>query len=117
MVRRIALVAYTALLLTLLFLPSAPGPTSGYDKFGHVVAFAVFTYLFWWNTDFDGEIRIAFALSAGIALGLLTEAVQAGIPGRAAEWQDIVADVVGAFVGVMVGKVGEGLSLRDRAGR
>ncbi|WP_018618116.1 VanZ family protein [Spirosoma luteum] len=66
------------------------------DKSLHVLIFAPFTLL-WMLTG----LRMGYALVAGLLFGILIEALQYALPiNRSADWKDVVADCVGAALGV-----------------
>ena len=91
---------WALVILALCFTPSPALPDSdilGFDKVGHVGMFFVGALL-WIRT---WPSRGALVLAAGIALSVGTEAIQglASSLGRSADPFDVVADLVGLFVG------------------
>ncbi len=66
------------------------------DKSLHVLIFAPFTLL-WMLTG----LRMRYALVAGLLFGTLIEGLQYALPiNRSADWKDVVADCIGAALGV-----------------
>ena len=95
------------LLATLLPLPALPVPEDGTgwfnipsDKIAHASLFAIFAVL-WGLAEGHQKLWPIGVATAGVALGGLTEAVQA-IPAlhRVADWEDLVADGVGVAAGI-----------------
>jgi len=85
-----------AIILVLALIPAAPElPSAGWDKGNHVLAFLVLTVL-------GGRAypnHIAIILVGAVLYGGLIEVLQSFIPYRSAEWADLAADAVGAFLG------------------
>ena len=66
------------------------------DKSLHILIFAPFTLL-WMLTG----VRVGYALVAGLLFGTLIEGLQYALPiNRSADWKDVVADCIGAALGV-----------------
>ncbi len=99
--------AWRVLLLVLVagvcWLAFTPNPTlpsiGGNDKLDHLVAFA--------SLGLVAMLSLGAGLRqyAGVAVGLLgfgifIELVQIGIPGRSADWHDVVADMAGMLAGI-----------------
>ena len=77
-----------------------PPPTLdlGWDKLNHMAAFAALAFTA--SLGWPGSVRMrALVLGALLAYGGLIELVQMQVPGRSAEWADLVADAVGLLVG------------------
>ncbi len=75
-------------------------PTVHSDKLQHLAAFAALTLAAWWA--YPGT---RWKAMAGLFLfGVFIEVVQSGIPGRSAEWGDLVADGVGIALGALIAR-------------
>ncbi len=72
-------------------LPSAP---AGFDKLAHLAFYAVLGVFV---ARAGG--RWTLCMLVGLVVGATDEWLQSGVVGRAAEWLDLVADVVGAGLG------------------
>jgi hypothetical protein len=85
----------------------------GVDKWAHAAAFAVLALWFAGQYRPRAYWRIAFGL---LAYGLFIEICQRSISYRTAEWYDVVADVIGIALGLMLAAAGMGgWSLRVEA--
>lgn len=91
------LAALSVLALSLLPV-STPLPSTGWDKSNHVLGFAILAVL--GNLGYRcQELRIAIGL---FAFGALIELLQ-GLSGyRFAEWGDLLADVIGIVLGMVM---------------
>jgi VanZ family protein len=103
--RRAWRVLLVLLLLAVGYLAIAPAPPDGvdlgWDKANHLLAFSALTVAACFG--FPGTPRrVAGIAAAQLAFGALIELVQASIPGRDAEWSDLLADSVGIAVGCLV---------------
>lgn len=82
----------------------------GVDKFEHAGAFLGLQFLSYRALRFGlpdfgkGSLRVWGAL-ASLFAGVALELYQAGLPDRSAELQDVVADAVGATLGVVALKL------------
>lgn len=98
-------IGYTATVFVggIVRLPEGSGP-GGNDKLAHFAAFAAMSVLFAragseLRPDL-GKSRIAgLSLAASTAMGGALELIQAVLPYRGCEWQDWVADALGASLG------------------
>lgn len=102
---RATLLLLTAGILYLSLTPSPPSDGLGWDKLNHAAAMSLVTV-----TAYLAARRVSrpvlFGASYAIALGVLVEVLQgACTTSRAAEWMDLVADVVGVGLAVLVLKV------------
>lgn len=92
--------AFHALLATILVLsllpPSAPLPTTGWDKSNHLLGFA----LLGWLGMRAHPGRVGWVLAGLLAYGALVELLQSLTPYRFAEWGDLLADALGAVLGI-----------------
>jgi hypothetical protein len=103
-VRRRCLLLLIALVSTMLYLGSRPGigvifPYLPWDKLVHAIAYGGYAILGW--VVMAGRSLPGPVLLAG-AIGLLDEWVQYYSPGRTADVRDILADLVGAMLAVLV---------------
>ncbi len=92
-----------ALVLAICWLAFDPAPPSsvdtGWDKANHALAFAavgVVARLAW---PAAGALRL---FAGGLAYGAFIEIVQSQVPGRSAEWSDLLADAAGLVVGLLL---------------
>lgn len=81
--------------------PHPNGPSFGWDKLNHTLAFAVLAFagLFALRERAHPVFWTVFLL---LALGLGIELGQMYVPGRSAEWNDVAADSVGIGLGLLV---------------
>jgi len=77
----------------------------GIDKWAHALAFAGLAVWFAGQYRPRAYWRIAFGL---LAYGLLIELCQRSLSYRSAEWYDVVADVVGIGLGLLLAAAGIG---------
>ena len=85
----------------------------GIDKWAHAIAFATLAVWFAGQYRPRSYWRIAVGL---LAYGLLIELIQRSLSYRSAEWHDVVADVVGIALGLLLAATGVGgWSLRVEA--
>lgn len=90
-------------------LPSVMFPTVGMDKLYHGIAYAVLGWLlaggfsFWLRSPYW---VVWSATVVGALYGFSDELHQSFVPGRDASGGDVIADVIGAFVGAMLWWVG-----------
>jgi VanZ family protein len=101
--------ALVGALVAITWLATTPNPPreidTGWDKSNHLLAFAVLAGLADRVATHAGG-RWVSRISAWVlvlAYGGLIELVQSQIPGRAAEWNDLLADAAGVVVGVALG--------------
>ena len=69
------------------------------DKLVHLVLFASIGTLLWIAA---GARRLLIVLGIAVLLGMLDELIQWFSPGRSAEWLDLLADAIGACLGVLL---------------
>lgn len=88
-----------ALVLTICWLAFDPKPPpaadTGHDKLSHALAFLVLAVCAVRAHPAQPLHRLFGAL---LAFGALIEVVQSRIPGRSAEWADLLADAIGAML-------------------
>lgn len=81
--------------------------TTGWNKTNHLLAFAVLAWL-----GLKAYPRHAAAVLIGLfAYGALVEILQVFIPSRAADWTDLIANILGLLLGWGVGQV---IGFKDR---
>ena len=100
--QRRALVVFVGVLVAVSYLALTPTPPKaadlGWDKLNHFSAFGTLTVLgglAWGRTQW----RVALGL---LAYGGLIELLQTQVPGRAADWADLLADGIGIVLGLAV---------------
>lgn len=71
------------------------------DKLVHVGLFTSIGTLLWIAL---GAQRVVVVLAVAMLLGVLDESIQWFNPGRSAEWRDLLADAIGACLGVLLGR-------------
>lgn len=113
-----AALGWTLLVGAILLLPGSETPTevpwlralerAGEDKVVHFALFAVLAALLGrWGRSAGFARPLLLAVLLATAYGAGTEALQTVVPGRSAEWLDLVADGVGALAGaVAIGRFG-----------
>ena len=97
---------------TPLLVDAAPNPP--WDKLAHAAVFGGFGGLAWVATG-ARTVRLPFAIVAVVALA--DETLQYYAPGRTADLRDIVADLSGALVALMVLRALQATQARRFAGR
>jgi VanZ family protein len=97
---RVVLVGLVVLVGCLALVPVPPhAMTTGWDKLNHASAFAALALAA--RLAFPARTRDAWATaSALLAYGALIEIAQLFVPGRAAEWADLLGDAVGVATGM-----------------
>lgn len=105
-----ALFALTLLAVSYLALSPAPPKAAdlGWDKLNHFAAFGTLTVL----GGLSWPARLWRTAAALLAYGGLIELLQTQVPGRSAEWADLLADGIGILLGLALTRV-----LRRLAGR
>lgn len=98
--RRLALALFVLSLLAISYLALTPTPPKaadlGWDKLNHFSAFGTLTAL--GGLAWPGRHWI---LATGLlAYGGLIEILQTQVPGRSAEWTDLLADGIGILLGL-----------------
>ncbi len=92
-------------LVTVSWLAFSPNPPPaadlGWDKANHFTAFGTLAFL-GMQCLRPRAGRAWWVLAAAFAFGVLIELVQSQIPGRDADAQDVVADMMGAVMGLAV---------------
>lgn len=77
--------------------PSIPGVS---DKVNHIVAFVVLAILL----RLGYRIHFGYALMILVAYGVFIEFSQLYAVNRTADYQDVIADTIGTFIGLMLYK-------------
>ncbi|CAG1064570.1 hypothetical protein BAC1_00131 [uncultured bacterium] len=93
---------YAVLVLVLSLLPNSGGPSQGWDKANHFIAYAVMSFLFMRAAAAKGvsSARAAFAaVAVATFFGIGVEFLQALTPTRQAEALDALANALGALLG------------------
>lgn len=99
---RVLLVAALVCISWLAFTPNPPPAADlGWDKANHFAAFGTLAFLGMQCLQAGGR-RAWWVLAGLLAYGVLIELVQSRIPGRDADARDVVADMIGAGVGLVV---------------
>lgn len=100
---RMLLALLAALVATLALTPTPPEHISlGWDKLNHAAAFAalaVCAVLGWPDAPTARQVVVLLAL---LAFGGTIELLQRHVPGRSAEWADLLADAIGIVVGALL---------------
>jgi VanZ family protein len=86
----------------LAFTPNPPPAADlGWDKANHFAAFGTLAFL-GMQCLRARPSRPGWVLAALLAFGVLIELVQSQVPGRDADAQDVLADMIGAVIGLLV---------------
>ncbi|WP_119154851.1 VanZ family protein [Caldimonas tepidiphila] len=80
--------------------PQVPGSLLGWDKLHHLAAFAVLAVV----AGLGFPAASAPVLAGLLAFGALIEMLQSLTPNRHASWADLVADLLGIVLGVMIAR-------------
>lgn len=106
---RAILVLLTSAILYLSLTPAPPSDGLGWDKLNHAAAMTLVTAIAYLAARRLSR-PVLFGASYAMALGVLVEVLQgACTTARAAEWMDLLADLVGVCLAVLVLKVLEKL--------
>jgi VanZ family protein len=97
----LALLAVTVGVLALTPNP-ALGPTLGWDKLNHTLAFAALAFCAVLGQRGGSRRQLAAVLLALLAYGGLIELLQLFVPNRESEWGDWLADAVGIGIGALL---------------
>jgi VanZ family protein len=99
---RVASVVLAAVISYLALTPVPPSVIdTGWDKLNLVLAFSTlaFSAQMAWRPLRRGRLALLIGL---LAFGGLLEVLQLGVPGRLAEWTDLIASGVGVGIGAMM---------------
>lgn len=91
--------AYIIVVLILSVIPSPEGLRIGGDKLKHVMAFVVFTFLIFISYK---DMKFVYIFLWGLGFGILIEFIQYFVPWRSTEMLDVLADVGGIMIGLIV---------------
>jgi hypothetical protein len=102
--RWLCLLLLAMLVTTMLYLGSRPGigvfiPQPPWDKLAHLVTFGGYAALAW--VGLKGASEVLPILVVGL-ISLMDEGMQHFSPGRSSDPRDILADLAGALVAVLV---------------
>lgn len=86
-----------------------------FDRFEFSANVAMFTPLGVLLTWLLGRRRCWYALLAGLALTVVIEVAQRGIPGRVSDPRDVAANTIGTALGVVLALAVEALVTRHRS--
>ncbi len=103
-IRWYSLMLLLTLVTVMLFIGSRPGvevivPNPPWDKLAHLVAYGGFGTLAW--IFLGGRSTLIPVAVAGL-IGLMDEVMQYYHPGRSADFRDIIADLSGALLAMLV---------------
>ena len=115
--RFLCLLLLVSLVTAMLFFGSQPGaeaviPAPPWDKLAHLFVFGGFAALGW--VVLGARSYLGPVLLTGI-IGLMDEGMQYYAPGRTADITDIVADLIGATMALLVLKLLRDQAIRQRA--
>lgn len=103
---RLVAVVLVVLMLAALFVGGAQPQAAGlipapWDKLAHAAFFFVLAFLLTWFVSLPVALAIMFVLLVGAA----DEVYQSFLPGRVAGWDDWLADMAGAGLGLIMFQV------------
>ena len=103
-IRLYSLLLLLSLVTMMLFIGSRPGvevivPNPPWDKLAHLIAYGGFATLAW--IFLGGRSTLGPLAVAGL-IGCMDETMQYYSPGRSADFRDIIADLSGALLAVLV---------------
>ncbi|KYG78760.1 VanZ family protein [Roseivirga echinicomitans] len=106
-----ASVSWAIVLAVLMLLPQDSFPESkllSYDKIAHLGVFGILSFLvLWGKRNNKGKVRLENkylwnSLTICVVYGLILESLQSVVPGRMTDIYDLLANTIGAIVGVVV---------------
>jgi VanZ family protein len=114
--RWLCLLLLLTLATTMLLMGSRPGieaviPSPPWDKLAHLVAFGGFASLAWVVLKGNSQ---AWPVAVAGLIALMDEGMQYYSPGRSADVRDLVADLTGALLAVLVLKFLRGIATSRR---
>lgn len=99
---RVILILLIACIAVLALMPVPPPDLDiGWDKLNHLVAFTSLAFAATLSSPASRRTRV-WLLVALLGFGGLIEVFQLFVPGRSAEWADLMADAAGIAFGAMV---------------
>lgn len=96
--------AVTAAILVVTLIPGRAVPAVGFSGMDLLIHLAVFGA---WGAAVGSELRtarVAALIGVGAVFALATELLQIAIPGRAFSWWDLLADIAGVSLGVLLAR-------------
>ena len=88
---------YLLIISLIAFTPNNAGVNTGGDKTNHILAFIVFTILYYLTFKSYKKIFLY-----GIMFGIYIEIVQYFLPYRSCDFLDIIVDILGLFLGTIL---------------
>ena len=105
---RVILVLLVACIAVLALMPTPPPDAStGWDKLNHLLAFGSLAFAATMGSS-ASRTRQAWMLLALLGFGALIELLQLHVPGRSAEWADLLADAIGIVCGAVAARCLQG---------
>ena len=99
---RVILVLLLACIAVLALMPAPPSDfDTGWDKLNHWLAFGSLAFAACLSSPASRTTRLLLLLSL-LGFGGLIEVAQSYVPGRSAEWADLLADAIGIASGAAV---------------
>ena len=102
-------IAWMGLIFTLSHQPTLPYPPDVdamvISTLGHVTVYAVLAALVWWalgGSGVAGGWRAVLSVAVAVLYGITDEWHQSFVPGRTPDARDVVADLTGAVLAMMV---------------
>ena len=96
---RVILVLLVVCIAVLALMPSPPPDAgTGWDKLNHFLAFGSLAFASTLGTSQSRAQRV-WMLLALLGFGALIELLQMHVPGRSAEWADLLTDAIGIAIG------------------
>jgi VanZ family protein len=97
-----ALLALIGVVGYLAFTPTPPPQADlGWDKLNHAIAFTALTISGSFGFPRPRQ-ALLYVMGAMLAFGGLIEIVQAFVPGRSCDWEDVLADSIGILSGTAI---------------
>lgn len=99
---RVILVLLIGCIAVLALMPAPPADfDTGWDKLNHWLAFGILAFAASLSSQSSRSTRLLLLLSL-LGFGGLIEMAQLYVPGRSAEWADLLADAIGIACGAAV---------------
>jgi VanZ family protein len=92
----------TFLILVAVLLPGSAVPDVnfiGFDKIVHIGLFGLWALAV--RYDFR-QVKFSIGFAIGVSFSVFTEVLQVFVEGRTFDWFDVVADVIGLSIGLLV---------------
>lgn len=114
---RVILVLLVVCIAVLALMPSPPSDAgTGWDKLNHLLAFGSLAFASTLGTSQSRAQRV-WMLLALLGFGALIELLQMHVPGRSAEWADLLADAIGIACGATAASCLQGAVTAVEAGQ